>query len=89
MEPIIQGSINPSWVMSIVGTIMCILLWRMLRKMEDKLEINTEIINKHESKLQVHDQRISKHDDEFEELVQTRTNLADEIVNKLRMIKGL
>jgi hypothetical protein len=55
---IVNGTIDPSWVIAITVIIVGVLLVRILNRIEKKQEDHDEKINSHEVKLGEHDIRI-------------------------------
>ena len=85
MEPILNGSFNPSWVFSGIVTILCFLVWRMLTKIENKVDKHDDKLNNHDTSLQLHEQKLDDHDSQFRNHKQSTRELAEEVVRKMHI----
>ena len=90
------GSINPNWVLTGAVIIMITLLWRMLQTMQKEIKDNSnsiatlnQVVGEHHIKHESHEKALDEHDAEFHRLRDSNSKLADDIVMKLRMAKGL
>jgi predicted negative regulator of RcsB-dependent stress response len=84
MEPLINGSINPSWILTGVVTIMIFLLWRMLSTMQSEIKENAEKINTLNTIVQIHEEKHETTERNVSKIAQSNEKLADDIIAKLR-----
>jgi len=72
-SPLIQGAISGTWVLNGVISIMCFLMYRILNRMEKKLDDHELRINDHETRIQLREQMddvyVSNHNDTFNKIM--------------------
>jgi len=85
MEPFLNGSFNPNWVFSGIVTILCLLVWRMLTKMEKNVEKHAEKLEIHHTAIQLHEQKLEDHENDLKTHRETTRELAEEVVRKMQI----
>lgn len=86
---IVNGTLDASWVMAGVLSIMCFLLWRMLSTMQDDIKKLTEIINRHDKLLDIHAEKLDNQEHAYREIVSKNEQLAEQIIMKLKLANQL